>query len=151
MKINNFRGDLTDVSAENEALLQKRINRAYGRLSRAGIRDHLLGVCKQHGVSYLPGLVTGIDAKQGSKSCSVTTAEGEVIKTRLVTLAGGAVSAKFLQFEADAPTVAVQTAYGIEAEVEGYDVAYDPTSMLFMDYRYHITSNIPTLSDSERR
>lgn len=35
--------------------------------------------------------------------------------------------------------MAAQTAYGIEAEVEGYDKAYDPNSMLFMDFRRHHT------------
>ena len=52
-----------------------------------------------------------------------------------MTLAGGAVTAKFLKFEEDAPPVAAQTAYGITAVVEGYEEAYDPKAMLFMDYR----------------
>ena len=42
-----------------------------------------------------------------------------------------------MQFEVNAPTVASQTAYGIEAEVEGYEDAYDAESMLFMDFRRH--------------
>ena len=54
-------------------------------------------------------------------------------------LAAGAAAGKFLQYEGGAPTVAAQTAYGIEAEVEGYDEAYDPNSMLFMDFRRHHT------------
>ena len=58
---------------------------------------------------------------------------------RLVILAAGAAAGKFLQYEGGAPTVAAQTAYGIEAEVEGYDQAYDPESMLFMDFRRHHT------------
>lgn len=33
--------------------------------------------------------------------------------------------------------VAAQTAYGIEVEVEGYEDAYDASSMLFMDFRRH--------------
>ena len=56
---------------------------------------------------------------------------------RLVTLAAGAAAGKFMQFEVNAPSVASQTAYGIEAEVEGYEDAYDPDSMLFMDFRRH--------------
>lgn len=56
---------------------------------------------------------------------------------RLVTLAAGAAAGKFMQFEAGAPTVASQTAYGLEATVEGYEDAYDPASMLFMDFRRH--------------
>jgi lycopene epsilon-cyclase len=57
------------------------------------------------------------------------------VTARIVTLAGGAVSAKFLKFEDDAPPVAAQTAYGITAVVEGYSDAFDPETMLFMDYR----------------
>jgi hypothetical protein len=56
---------------------------------------------------------------------------------RLVTLASGQAAGRFLQYEAGAPTVAAQTAYGIEADVEGYNDAYDSSSMLFMDYRRH--------------
>lgn len=44
-----------------------------------------------------------------------------------------------MQFEPNAPTMASQTAYGIEAEVEGYDDSYDASSMLFMDFRRHHT------------
>jgi lycopene epsilon-cyclase len=58
-------------------------------------------------------------------------------KHRLVTLASGQAAGRFLRYEAGAPTVAAQTAYGIEAEVEGYNDAYDSASMLFMDYRRH--------------
>eukprot|EP00884_Botryococcus_braunii_P003734 jgi/Botrbrau1/13361/Bobra.0158s0014.1 len=58
---------------------------------------------------------------------------------RLVTLAAGAAAAKFLRYEASAPLVAAQTAYGIEAEVEGYEEVYDPNAMLFMDFRRHHT------------
>lgn len=36
---------------------------------------------------------------------------------RLVTLASGQAAGRFLRYEDDAPTVAAQTAYGIEAEV----------------------------------
>ena len=62
-----------------------------------------------------------------------------LLATRLVTLAAGAAAGKFMRFEMDAPTMAAQTAYGLEAEVEGYDDAYDATSMLFMDFRRHHT------------
>ena len=56
-----------------------------------------------------------------------------------MTLAAGAAAGKFMQFEERAPSVASQTAYGIEAEVEGYAEAYDESSMLFMDFRRHHT------------
>jgi lycopene epsilon-cyclase len=54
-------------------------------------------------------------------------------------MAAGAAAGKFLRYEEGAPSVAAQTAYGIEAEVEGYGDAYDATSMLFMDFRRHHT------------
>ncbi len=38
---------------------------------------------------------------------------------RLVTLAAGAAAGKFLKYEHKAPTVAAQTAYGIEVELDG--------------------------------
>ena len=55
---------------------------------------------------------------------------------RLVTLAAGQAAGKFLQFS-EGPAMGVQTAYGIEADVSGYAEAYDPRSMLFMDFRRH--------------
>ena len=55
----------------------------------------------------------------------------------MVTLAAGAAAGKFLRYEENAPTVAAQTAYGIEATVVGYGERYDPRSMLFMDFRRH--------------
>jgi lycopene epsilon-cyclase len=36
---------------------------------------------------------------------------------RVVTLAAGAAAGKFLEYEQNAPTVAAQTAYGVEAQV----------------------------------
>ena len=56
---------------------------------------------------------------------------------RLVTLASGQAAGRLLEYEEAAPSVAAQTAYGIEAEVEGYPEAYDPKHMLFMDFRRH--------------
>ncbi len=44
-----------------------------------------------------------------------------------------------MQYEEGVPDVAAQTAYGIEAEVEGYEESYDPSAMLFMDFRRHHT------------
>jgi len=58
---------------------------------------------------------------------------------RVVVMAAGAAAGKFLEYETDAPTMAAQTAYGIQAIVEGYSDGYDPDSMLFMDFRRHHT------------
>ncbi len=59
-------------------------------------------------------------------------------------MAAGAAAGKFLQYESGAPTVAAQTAYGIEAEVDGYDAAFDPHAMTFMDFRRHHTGLWPS-------
>jgi lycopene epsilon-cyclase len=115
--------------------VQMRLSRAYGRVNRASLRDHLLSRCRAHGVHYVPDTLVGVDNAPGAARATARTASGAAIAARLVTLAGGAASGKFLCFEDDAPPVASQTAYGITAEVEGYGGAYDTDAMLFMDYR----------------
>ena len=62
---------------------------------------------------------------------------------RLTVVAAGAAAGKFLHYEKAAPAVAAQTAYGIEAEIEGYEDNYDAESMLFMDFRRHHTGLWP--------
>lgn len=54
-------------------------------------------------------------------------------------MASGVASGKFLKYEGDAPAVGSQTAYGIEAEVEGYENQFPKDLMVFMDYRRHHT------------
>jgi hypothetical protein len=115
--------------------LQKRLNRAYGRVDRAALRHHLLSECAAHGVTYLPDRVVAVDTPPHGRVCTTTTSAGGSVVSPLITLAGGAVSAQFLDFEDSAPRVAAQTAYGVTAVVEGYEAAYDPEVMLFMDYR----------------
>ena len=56
----------------------------------------------------------------GSARCVLTAGlrvKGVCCDRRLVTLASGAAAGKFLRYEAVAPSVAAQTAYGIECEV----------------------------------
>lgn len=113
---------------------QKRLSRAYGRVDRAALRHHLLSRCAAHGVAYVPALATALDHPADAPLATVRS-DGRDVVARIVTLAGGAVSAKFLNFEDHAPAVAAQTAYGVTAVVEGYEDAYDPDTMLFMDYR----------------
>jgi Lycopene cyclase protein len=88
-------------------------------------------------VTYVPALVTGIDAQPQALTATISTSAKATpqVRARLATLAGGAVSSKFLQFETGAPPVAAQTAYGITARVRNYEAAYDPAAMVFMDYR----------------
>lgn len=64
--------------------------------------------------------VAAIDAPEGAGGAAqLTTAGGAGITARLVTLASGQAAGRFLKYEEGAPEVAAQTAYGIEAEVEG--------------------------------
>lgn len=84
----------------------------------------------------MSAVVTDVDAKADTETVEVTTEDGDApVRARLATLAGGAVSSKFLEFEPKAPRVAAQTAYGITARVKNYSQAYEPSTMVFMDYR----------------
>eukprot|EP00892_Ulva_mutabilis_P011169 jgi/Ulvmu1/8424/UM043_0002.1 len=114
---------------------EKTLERAYGRVDRSALRHHLLSRCSAAGVTHAKALVTDIDADPHAAVAAVHTSATPPISARLATLAGGAVSAKFLSFESGAPPVAAQTAYGIQARVRNYEDVYDPEAMLFMDYR----------------
>lgn len=117
------------------ACVQKTLERAYGRVDRSALRHHLLTRCAAAGVTYVKALVTDIDADPAAAAATVHTSATPPITARLATLAGGAVSAKFLSFESGAPPVAAQTAYGVLARVRNYEDVYNPEAMLFMDYR----------------
>ncbi|GFH18887.1 chloroplast lycopene epsilon-cyclase [Haematococcus lacustris] len=104
-----------------------RLGRGYGRVSRRKLREHLVAMCAEAGVTFL---AAEVDSLQGVVS---------PVGCRLVTLAAGAAAGKFLRYEEGAPSVASQTAYGIEAEVEGYHEAFPGNEMLFMDFRRHHT------------
>ncbi|GAB2267733.1 Lycopene epsilon cyclase, chloroplastic [Dionaea muscipula] len=108
------------------------IGRAYGRVSRHLLHVELVRRCLESGVSYLSSkvesIVEGIDG-HSHIFCDSDT----VITCRLATVASGAASGKLLQYEVGGPRVCVQTAYGVEVEVESSP--YDPDLMVFMDYR----------------
>ncbi|KAG6413863.1 hypothetical protein SASPL_126578 [Salvia splendens] len=108
------------------------IGRAYGRVSRHLLHEELLKRCVESGVSYLNTKVERIiEASDGHR---LVECEGNlVIPCRLATVASGAASGKLLEYEVGGPRVSVQTAYGIEVEVENNP--YDPSLMVFMDYR----------------
>lgn len=55
----------------------------------------------------------------------------------------GAASGKLLQYEVGGPRVSVQTAYGVEVEVENNP--YDPSLMVFMDYRDYAKQEVQSL------
>ena len=64
--------------------------------------------------------VAAIDTADGAGAVStLATPGGARVVARLVALASGQAAGRFLKYEEGAPAVAAQTAYGIEAEVEG--------------------------------
>ncbi|KAL0426843.1 UNVERIFIED_CONTAM: Lycopene epsilon cyclase, chloroplastic [Sesamum latifolium] len=111
------------------------IGRAYGRVSRHLLHEELLKRCVESGVSYLSTKVERIfEASSGHR---LVECEGNiVISCRLATVASGAASGKLLEYEVGGPRVSVQTAYGVEVEVENNP--YDPGLMVFMDYRDYV-------------
>uniref|UniRef100_A0A1J3FTY1 Lycopene epsilon cyclase, chloroplastic n=1 Tax=Noccaea caerulescens TaxID=107243 RepID=A0A1J3FTY1_NOCCA len=118
------------------------IGRAYGRVSRRLLHEELLRRCVESGVSYLSSKVESItEASDGLRL--VACGDNAVIPCRLATVASGAASGKLLQYEVGGPRVCVQTAYGVEVEVE--NSPYDPDQMVFMDYRDYTNQKVRTL------
>nr|ABN09120.1 NAD-binding site [Medicago truncatula] len=118
------------------------IGRSYGRVSRHLLHEELLRRCVESGVSYLGSKVERIvEASNGHNHvvCEYDT----VVPCRLATVASGAASGKLLQYEVGGPKVCVQTAYGVEVEVE--NSPYDPNVMVFMDYRDYMKNNVQSL------
>ncbi|PKA57296.1 Lycopene epsilon cyclase, chloroplastic [Apostasia shenzhenica] len=110
------------------------IGRSYGRVSRHLLHAELLRRCQEFGVKYLNSKVEKIiEAADGSSI--IVCGRDLMIPCRLATVASGAASGKLLQYEVGGPRVSVQTAYGVEVEVENNP--YDPSLMVFMDYRDH--------------
>ncbi|PHU07868.1 Lycopene epsilon cyclase, chloroplastic [Capsicum chinense] len=73
--------------------------------------------CVEAGVLYLNFKVDRI--VEATSVHSLVEGEGDVvIPCRFVTIASGAASGKFLQYELGGPRVSVQTAYGVEVEVD---------------------------------
>ncbi|KAJ6794723.1 lycopene epsilon cyclase, chloroplastic [Iris pallida] len=108
------------------------VGRAYGRVSRHLLHAELLRRCKESGVTYLNSKVERII--ESDDGYSVVACERErMVPCRLAIVASGAASGKLLQYEVGGPRVSVQTAYGVEVEVENNP--YDPSLMVFMDYR----------------
>ncbi|KAJ9517000.1 hypothetical protein QJQ45_027358 [Haematococcus lacustris] len=116
-----------------------RLGRGYGRVSRRKLREHLVAMCAEAGVAFLAAEVDSLQVAVGGGSTTLSMLHGGQLRARLVTLAAGAAAGKFLRYEEGAPSVASQTAYGIEAEVEGYHEAFPGNEMLFMDFRRHHT------------
>ncbi|KAF5207577.1 Lycopene epsilon-cyclase [Thalictrum thalictroides] len=120
------------------------IGRAYGRVSRHLLHEELLKRCVESGVSYLNSKVERIN--EGADGHSVVVCESEIlIPCRLATVASGAASGKLLEYEVGGPRVSVQTAYGVEVEVENNP--YDPNLMVFMDYRDYMEQKVQCLKE----
>ncbi|KAH7426162.1 hypothetical protein KP509_11G087300 [Ceratopteris richardii] len=142
------------------------MGRAYGRVSRHKLREELLRRCHLHifvtprgkeslheyyvstltymigicrcasaGVKYLESKVERI-VEETDKGSVVSCTNGMLISCRLVTAASGAASGRFLNYERGGPEICVQTAYGIEVNVEL--CPYDSQAMVFMDYRDYL-------------
>ncbi|KAG6769951.1 hypothetical protein POTOM_025618 [Populus tomentosa] len=124
---------------DNDPIL---IGRAYGRVSRYLLHEELLRRCVESGVSYLSSKVERITEATDGHSL-VACEHGIVVPCRLATVASGAASGKLLQYEVGGPRVSVQTAYGVEVEVENNP--YDPSLMVFMDYRDYIKQKVQCL------
>ncbi|XP_064948063.1 lycopene epsilon cyclase, chloroplastic-like isoform X3 [Musa acuminata AAA Group] len=111
------------------------IGRAYGRVSRHLLHEELLRRCQEYGVMYLDSKVEKII--EASNGCSMVVCDKDLmIPCRLATVASGAASGKLLEYDVGGPRVSVQTAYGVEVEVENNP--YDPSLMVFMDYRDYV-------------
>ncbi|KAL5572438.1 hypothetical protein UlMin_022035 [Ulmus minor] len=121
------------------------IGRAYGRVSRYLLHEELLRRCVESGVSYLNLRVESIVEATNGHSL-VECEDNNVVPCRLATVASGAASGKLLQYEVGGPKVSVQTAYGVEVEVENNP--YDPNLMVFMDYRDYMKQKA-TCSEAE--
>ena len=123
------------------------VGRSYGRVNRKMLRDDLLDKCKRNSVCFYGGTVVSVDLPSydvaGFEKSRVTLKDGAVFDGKLITLASGGAAGRFLRYETNAPDTAAQTAYGIEADVSGYEDAFDPDSMLFMDFRRHHTGLYP--------
>ncbi|GAV72988.1 RVT_1 domain-containing protein/NMT domain-containing protein/NMT_C domain-containing protein/Lycopene_cycl domain-containing protein, partial [Cephalotus follicularis] len=126
---------------DNDPIL---IGRAYGRVSRHLLHEELLNRCAESGVSYLSSKVERIT--EATNGLSLIACDHDIIvPCRLATVASGAASGKLLEYEVGGPQVSVQTAYGVEVEVENNP--YDPNMMVFMDYRDYIKQEVPCLKD----
>ncbi|CAN6541187.1 unnamed protein product [Malus baccata var. baccata] len=133
------------------------IPRAYGRVCQYMLHEELLrttfllvlclqALCVESGVSYLDSRVESIVEASNGISL-VACGHIIVVSCRLATVASGAASGKLLQYEVGGPKVAVQTAYGIEVEVENN--LYDPSVMVFMDYRNYTKQKETCMASEE--
>ncbi|KAA3457868.1 lycopene epsilon cyclase, chloroplastic-like [Gossypium australe] len=123
------------------------IRRAYGRVERRLLREELLKRCVESGVMYLSSKVESIVEATGGHNLVACEYE-HVVPCRLVVVASGAASGKFLQYEVGGPRVAMQSAYGIEVELQIHEL---PKCYIQHDgihgYRDYAKEPVPCLED----
>jgi Lycopene cyclase protein len=58
------------------------VGRAYGRVCRHRLRDHLLSKCKDNGVMVVVGEVDKIEAEHGSIRTAIRCTDGTTVQAR---------------------------------------------------------------------
>ena len=97
-----------------------RVRRPYGRVAPGKLRAALAARAASVGVRFAAAEVGDAGAlDDGGRTARLSLRGGPTLHARLITLASGADAGRLLKYEAGAPPVAAQTAYGVEAEVEG--------------------------------
>ncbi|KAM3359660.1 lycopene epsilon cyclase, chloroplastic-like [Capsicum galapagoense] len=101
-----------------------------------------LPMCVEVDILYLNLKVDSI--VEATSIYSLIECEGNVvISCRFVTIASGAASGKFLQYELGGRRISVQTAYRVEVEVDNNP--YDSSLMVFMHYRDYVRHDAQSL------
>lgn len=68
--------------SQTHARTQVRVGRAYGRVSRRLLRQHLLGLAKDAGVCYLAAAVEDVQTSDDGMTNVVTCDNGQVLRSR---------------------------------------------------------------------
>ncbi|XP_020111069.1 capsanthin/capsorubin synthase, chromoplastic-like [Ananas comosus] len=107
----------------------KYLNRPYGRISRNGLKTHLLQECTSHGVEFHQAKAW--EVKHNEFSSAISCSSGYELKANLVVDATG-FSSPFIEYDKKR-NHGYQIAHGILAEVNCHP--FDLDKMLLMDWR----------------
>jgi len=118
-----------DPAADANRMLQH--HRDYGLFDRQRLQQHWLDICQRHAVRIQAGAAAAI--VHDPTSSTVTTADGEELRARLVVDATGH-KPVFVR-QPGSSGVAVQAAYGVVARFATPPIATE--QFVFMDYRCH--------------
>nr|CAD1824717.1 unnamed protein product [Ananas comosus var. bracteatus] len=105
------------------------LNRPYGRVSRNGLKTHLLQECTSHGVEFHQAKAW--EVKHNEFSSAISCSSGYELKANLVVDATG-FSSPFVEYDKKR-NHGYQIAHGILAEVNRHP--FDLDKMLLMDWR----------------